>query len=348
MDKTFAKRLINARKMRCVSQRELSRLLDNKVSSSAIEKYEHGEMMPSSAVLILLSKALGFNLDYFFRPFTIAIDADKFEFRKSSNMSSKKVDAVKHIVCAEIEKYLEIEAILGGSAAFALDYSNVLVEGEQEAKLLANRLRRDWTIGSDAIVSAVELLELHGVKIIEIDYDAKFSGTCNTAGNVPVIVINRNMSSERKRMTIFHELGHLILHFAEGVDQEKLCTIFASEVLIPSNNLIDALGASRHDISLVELQSIQRAYGISVDELMSKAAQLNIITNHRYTAYNKKKNTLPELKAAIESRLYPMEYTDRFKRMVFRALASEMISESKAAGLLGVGVDEVRKNLNLM
>ena len=311
-----------------MSQRELSNKLEGQVSPTAIEKYEKGLMMPSSSALILLSKALGMKLDYFFRPFTVAIDTKKFEFRKSASMGVKKVESIKYMVCAEIEKYLEIEGILGNMTTFTLDYSNILVEGEDEAKLLARRLREDLNIGSDAIVSAVELLESCGVKIIEIDHDDKFSGTCNTAGTIPVIVINRNMTSERKRITIFHELGHLLMHCAEGVDEEKMCNIFANEVLIPSDKFKSLLGASRHDISLVELQAIQREYGISVHALMAKAAQLNIITNNRYTSYYKKKNALPAFKEAVEASHYPMEHTNRFERLVYRALASEVISTS--------------------
>lgn len=331
-----------------MSQRELSNKLEGQVSPTAIEKYEKGLMMPSSSALILLSKALGMKLDYFFRPFTVAIDTSKFEFRKNASLGVKKVESIKYMVCAEIEKYLEIEGILGNTTTFSLDYSNILVENEDEAKLLARRLREDLNIGSDAIVSAVELLESCGVKIIEIDHDEKFSGTCNTAGTIPVIVINRNMSSERKRITIFHELGHLLMHCAEGVDEEKMCTIFANEVLIPSDKFKSLLGTSRHDISLVELQAIQREYGISVDALMAKAAQLNIITSNRYTSYYKKKNALPAFKEAVDASLYPMEHTNRFERLVYRALASEVISMSKAAALLDVSVNEVRNNLNLM
>ena len=348
MENAFAQRLVNARKIRCMSQRELSNKLEGQVSPTAIEKYEKGLMMPSSSAFILLSKALGMKLDYFFRPFTVAIDTKRFEFRKSASMGVKKVESIKYMVCAEIEKYLEIEGILGNMTTFTLDYSNILVEGEDEAKLLARRLREDLNIGSDAIVSAVELLESCGVKIIEIDHDDKFSGTCNTAGTIPVIVINRNMTSERKRITIFHELGHLLMHCAEGVDEEKMCNIFANEVLIPSDKFKSLLGASRHDISLVELQAIQREYGISVDALMAKAAQLNIITNNRYTSYYKKKNVLPAFKEAVEASHYPMEHTNRFERLVYRALASEVISTSKAAALLDISVNEVRNNLNLM
>lgn len=348
MKNTFAQRLVNARKIRCVSQRELCDMLDGQISPTAIAKYEKGLMMPSSTVLILLSKALNMSLDYFFRPFSVKIDPSKFEFRKKSNLSAKKIESIKYTVCDEIDKYIEIEGILGSGTFFSIDYSNVLVECEHDSILLAKRLRDDLNLGSDAIVSAVELLESCGVKIIEIDQDSKFSGTCIIAGTIPVIVINNNMSSERKRMTIFHELGHLLMHFSEGVDEERMCTIFANEVLVPSDNFKSILGASRHDISLVELQAIQREYGISIDALMAKAAQLNIITSGRYTAYHKKKNAVESFKVAVNKSLYPMEHTNRFERLVYRALASEVVTYSKAAALLNTSVSEVRDSLNLM
>ena len=121
MNDTFAKRLINARKIRCVSQRELCSRLNNKVSSTAIEKYEKALMMPSSDVLIEISKVLDFNLDYFFRPFVIPIDGNKFEFRKKSALGAKKVESIKCLVASEIEKYLEIENISGNNVKFELD-----------------------------------------------------------------------------------------------------------------------------------------------------------------------------------------------------------------------------------
>ena len=64
MNNIFSQRLINARKIRCFSQRELCSALDGKISPTAIAKYEKGLMMPSSDVLIMLSNALNMKLDY--------------------------------------------------------------------------------------------------------------------------------------------------------------------------------------------------------------------------------------------------------------------------------------------
>lgn len=349
MENVFAQRLVNARKMKGLSQRDLSNAVSGQISPTAIAKYEKGLMMPSSATLLQLAKALGMKIDYFFRPFTVPIDINKFEFRKHSGLKGKKEEAVKHLICSEIEKYIEIETILGMNEVFSIDYKDRLVQNEQDVQELAIRFRQDMKLGMDGINSAVELLESIGVKIIEIDYERQFSGTCNTAGTVPVIIINKNMTPERKRLTIFHELGHLLLSFADDADAEKLCTVFANEVLIPSEVFKTMIGESRHDISLVELQAIQKDFGISVDALMAKAATLNIISGKRYTTYHKKKNIFPKLKEEIEKSLYHKEYiTNRFERLVYSALAREMVSYSKAAVLLDTSVANVRERINLM
>ena len=81
---------------------------------------------------------------------------------------------------------------------------------------------------------------------------------------------------------------------------------------------------------------------------MAKACLVNIITERRYASYHKKKNALPFFKKEVEMSLFPMEHTNRFERLVYRALASEMISSSKAAALLDVSVSNVLDRLNLM
>ena len=90
MENVFGKRLANARKIRCLSQRELCTVMGGIVSSNAIAKYETGRMLPSSSILIALSRALNMEIDYFFRPFIFQIDADKFEFRKKSSLGKKQ------------------------------------------------------------------------------------------------------------------------------------------------------------------------------------------------------------------------------------------------------------------
>ncbi len=83
MKEIFAKRLKLARKSSGLSMDKLVACMDGLVSKNAISKYERGEMMPNSRVLIALCRALGVNSEYMFRSFDFKFG--DFEFRKKSS-----------------------------------------------------------------------------------------------------------------------------------------------------------------------------------------------------------------------------------------------------------------------
>ena len=345
----FSYRLLNARKIRCVSQRNLCERMGGLVSANAIAKYETGKMSPSSTILIAIAKALDFGVDYFFRPPTVDVNSITWEFRKKSVLGAKKIEAIKQVVAIEIEKYTQIEDVLACAKPFSLNYKDIIVSTEQDARTVAIRFRDDLKLGRDAISSPIELLESQGVRIVEIEADDKFDGTCVMAGSVPVIVFNKKMIPERKRFTLFHELGHLLLNIDEAANKEKMCNVFANEVLIPSEVFMSMMGITRKDISLPELRAIQKEFGLSIEALMTKAMQLKIITSNRYQYFYKKMNKFPEFKSEVKRSTYKQdEHSARYNRLVYKALASELISFSKAAALLEQPVDEVRNNLNLL
>lgn len=347
MESVFGKRLANARKIKCLSQRELCEKLGGIVSSNAIAKYEAGKMLPSSTTLIALSKALGMEIDYFFRPFTFQIDADKFEFRKKSSLGKKQENALKETIIAQIEKYLEVESITHDDKHFDIDFRNETVSTSNDARALANRLREKLDLGTDCIPNPIEVLESRGVKVIEVEANNKFDGSCVCENQIPVIVLNKHTCSERKRLTLFHELAHLILSFAEHADKERLCNIFANEVLLPSAVLKQMIGERRKNISLVELKDIQRLYGISVEAIMAKARQLSIINESQYRSFCISLNKSDALKEKIRETVYPQEHTTRYERIVYKALSDELISASKAANLLNEPVDVVLAHINV-
>lgn len=148
-----------------------------------------------------------------------------------------------------------------------------------------------------------------------------------------------------------HELGHLLLDIPEDVsskDIERICNDFASELMLPVSVLKSKVGDSRHDISLSELTDIQRQFGISVDDIMMALRSGNVISDKRYSGYLVKKNRLPDFRRLVETSRVGDEHSGRFERMVYRALADEAISFSKAAVLLNTSVGRVKSQLQLV
>ena len=347
MENTFAQRLINARRIRQISQRGLCELLNGLISTNAIAKYETGKMIPSSQNLIAIANALNFDVDYFFKPFDIKIDFNNFEFRKRSSLPSKEEASIKERISLLIEKYIEIENIANDNKIISFDYKSKLLSTDNDARAIASQVREDLNLGIDCISTPIEVLENNGIKVIEIDASNKFDGSCVKISDIPIIVLNKNMISERRRLTLFHELAHLILGFDPKADTERLCNIFANEILLPSAVLKTILGERRKNLSWKELKYIQECYGISVDAIMIKAKQIGIISEqtHKFLCIELNRNA--ELKERVRTSVYPKEEAYRFERLVYKALTDNLISISKASSLLNCSVDEINAQLML-
>lgn len=349
---TFGKRLQSYRKIKGLSLAELAEKCGNIITPTTLQKYEAGKMLPSStAITVALSGALDTPVDDFFREYTVNINFGNFEFRKKSKMGKKTLEVTMLDIQNKIEKYLEIERIGNFQTEFVNPVANRVIANEIDARNAAATIRSVWGLGLYPITQPIELLEGYGVKVIEVERDADiFDGTGTTINGMPVLVINKNdVYTDRQRMTLFHEFGHQVLKFDDSVtqkDREKLCNVFASEMLIPQQAFFNIFGTKRNLISSTEFKNVQRAYCISVKALIVKAMQLRVITVGRYKWYQIAINSRPKFREEMEDcKDIPALHSTRFEQLVLRCLTSDIITTSKAAALLGVGVDEIRKRI---
>ncbi|MDZ7637602.1 MAG: helix-turn-helix transcriptional regulator [Bryobacterales bacterium] len=79
----IADRIKLARRKAGLSLRELSTAMDNRVTAQAIGKYERGEDVPSSGVLMSLAKALDVSLSYILD--TQGVQLSGVEFRTKAS-----------------------------------------------------------------------------------------------------------------------------------------------------------------------------------------------------------------------------------------------------------------------
>ena len=345
----FSRRLRNARLMRGWSMQQLCVMMGDIITKQAISKYERGESMPDSTVLIALCNALGVTPDYLFRQNRSSLN--NIHYRKLTRLSAKEEKAINLMVEDAIERIYEIEDICGIERKFDSSVIDVQIQDTEDVIRAAAMLRQSWNMGQAAITNVINMLETNGVIVVEVDASDAFSGLNGSLDSgIPVIVLNRQMSAERKRFTALHELGHALLHFSEEIDEkteEQLCNIFANELLITKQIFIQAIGEKRHDIALVELKNLQAEYGISVDALMYKARYLEVISENRYSTYWKKKNFDLQFKLQVEKSNIEDERSTKFENLVYRALSCGLITESKAAVLLNKKTEEVLQNFVL-
>ena len=344
----FGERLKSARKMSGLSMEALSERAGQAVTKQAISKYEKGLMNPGSDALIAISRALGVKSDYFFRSHKTSLR--ELEFRKKSKLGHKEEESIKYRTLDFLERYLEIEDILSEKAIFRNPLSDTKKHNHKEVESAAMEVRRKWKLGEAPISNLMELLEDKGIRVYEIETGEYFHGISAWAGGTPVIAVRKQDDLLRKRFTISHELGHILLEFPEQNDQkarEKSCHTFAGAFLLPENVIRAELGKRRNKIALWELKKLKGVYGISIQAIMARANRLNIVSDHTYRNFCITVNT-QGWKSEEPGEYFGKEYANRFDQLVYHAAAEEIITCSRAAELLNLSLSDFRRAFQLV
>lgn len=356
----FGKRLRQARIKEKLSMDELCQKIGSKVTQQSISKYEQGKMYPDDSILMELVHALRISPDFLFRPFGVDLTAMEVAFRKKSSVPKKEIESVKVKVQDGIERYMEIDRILNINPVFSVPSMQNQLTTPEDMWKDAQKLREEWQLGISPIANTAELLENKGVNVVYIDGPVGFAGLSGKVNdNIPFIVLNNKdedkhgkISIERRRFTTLHEYCHLrygdlFPADMERSDIEHLCDAFASEMLLPSE-VLERFVEGKSLISGKELTYLQMVYGISVDAIMYKLNTLKLISGNRYRGYCVNKNNNPDLRAYYEQSRFCESKSKLFETKVYRALANELLSISKAAVLLDTSVYEVHKHLNVV
>ncbi len=344
MKNLVANRIKNARVLNCLSQQNVANEIG--VSKQMISKYEKGEAMPSSSKLLKLAKLFHLKIDYFFRSFQIELG--EINFRKKSTFSTQKQNSLKEKIKIDLENYLWIEDTLSIDYSFDNIIKDDKIETLSDIEKVVLKLREHWKIGIDPIHNIIQLLEDHEIKVLEIfDIDDKFDGLATYVNNqFPVIVVNGNFPVERKRFTLLHELGHLLLNLPDCniKDEENYCNKFAAEFLFPKEIVIKEFGGKRNHITLNELITAQKKYGVSIQAIIYRLVDANILSKQRQTNFYKKIRMNSALRREVDlSRFETPEKSNRFEGLVYRALAQEQISYSKASSLLNKKIETLKE-----
>ncbi len=339
----FGNRLRSARKMAGLSMEDLANNAGGIVTKQAINKYEKGMMKPSSDVLIRLAKALGVKPEYFYRHSEIELSG--MQFREKSNLSVKNIESLKQRTIDFLERYLELETILGAKKNFFNPLNSVAINSLADVETAALKLRNKWKLGLAPISNLLEMLEENGIKIFEVHNVHNFDGLSARVGDLHIIVINMDLPTDRIRFTTAHELAHILCKFPEDSKKEKYCHAFAGAFLLPKEILERELMQRREQITLWELNEIKQLFGISIQAIVKRAHMLGIVSNFFYRNFQivlNKKGWKKKEPVGYERK----EEAIRFKQLLHYAVSEEIITLSRGAELSNMNLsdfkDEVR------
>ncbi|MCE2402857.1 ImmA/IrrE family metallo-endopeptidase [Candidatus Poribacteria bacterium] len=332
----LGERLKRFRVARGMSLADLEIAIDHLVSSSTLSKYEKGTLQPSAKTLNQIASALGIkSAQLWGEP---PCDVEPIAFRKLTKLGKKEQKRIKAFVIEELEKRVWLQEQISEQNTLELPILGTTVKNLDDAEGAAYSLRNTLNLGIDPIGNLMSVLEDHGIYIVEVNTSESFDGIFAIARDAndkvlaAAIAIRSDVPGDRQRLNLTHELGHLILDVNENVDPEKAAFRFGAAFLAPAEQLRKDVGQKRKRFYKKQLFELKKRYGMSIQAILYRLKDLEIITEEYYEKWCIKINTSGWRKS--EPIHIPSEKPKRFSKQVCRALSDELITERDAERLL--------------
>lgn len=254
------------------------------VTKASVSLYEKGARNPDAFVQIRLAEALGFPIEFFYKP---SFDTSNARISYRKNSSTKKKEKQR----AELLKQFSIEfiAMLSGYVSFKestikpIDISCEELSSE-DIEDVAVTLRKTFNAGLGPIQNLMIFLENRGAIIFLYDNSIiEIDGFSCMYASQPFIYINTDYPWDRMRFTLAHELGHIILH--SGIDEtktqsfdfykmiERQANVFAGAFLFPKESF-------RREFRGIDnrfLLETKKKWGLSKAAIVKRAHSLKLI-----------------------------------------------------------------------
>jgi len=318
------------------------------ITPMAITNYENGDRKPDIETINKLADALGVYVVDFLTSRNSNLQFQHCEFRKHSALPKVQQEYIREAVEEYFSRFFYAVECLGGNPLpEAPKCHSLVLSGDYEEDSL--KLRGHLGLQDEGpIDELVGVLENKGILIMELDIeDEHFSGMNGFVNGYPYIVINQNISPERKRTTLVHELSHLMFKWADDtVDEEKTATAIAGAFLITRKDLFRELGLRKSALTK-DMILVCQEYGISAYLLVKRAAQIGIMSKNVEKDFYIKANQANWRKKEPR-RVKAEEKPLLFRQLVYRAINEEDVSITRGAELLKLPVKDVAEYVGLM
>jgi Zn-dependent peptidase ImmA (M78 family)/DNA-binding XRE family transcriptional regulator len=265
------------REARGLTQRELCERTN--IAQGTVSKIENRMLSFDQQTAERISEALDYPLGFFEQknplfPYSVIY------FRRNQSLPVKIVQMIEarmNIVRINVERLIDnVE-----SPEVNLIPWDVEKNGDPERA--AQTLREFWRVPKGPIQKLIKLIEDHGIIVVSFDFGTdKVDGlSMYTTSRVPIICFNSCLKGDRRRLTIAHELGHIVMHYGqvliETYDVESEAYRFATEFLVPESEFRKSFTR----LDLPTLAGMKRYWQVSMRALIYKAQHRKIITENQ-------------------------------------------------------------------
>jgi len=312
------------------------------VSAPTLSRLENGNRQSTSDETAAVAAALHMPIAALCRHLVSErLGLSGFYHRKLSRAGSRSVDQIENQCLLDVVALRE----LFGMVDLPIPESVLTIhldEARGDAEQAANMLRLKWNIPRGPIQDVCAVVERGGCFIIHSDFgipdmDAMYQ---KVRGVPPLFWVNSRKPLDRVRWSISHELGHLVLHEEEPVDNklaEEQANSFASSFLMPK---ADFRGDCPMRLGIPELVEMKRRWRCSMAAIARRAWNVGRISEQQY------KNIMIEISSRGWRKAEPhpiaAESPHLLASTVKRCLDECQLTEEELADRLAVNADQVR------
>lgn len=362
----LGQRIAEARKARGKTQEEVAEFLGySRPTYIAIEK---GERPAKSDEIVKLAAFLGRKVHDLVRTGEPIIDlgphlravAEKMKGGDEQGLN-KAIDELQRLA----EDYRELERIL--SAPLRFNYPpeitlNARLNPAEFADAEAQRERQRLGLGDQPIIDLRAMLEWNvGLRIFYADLPSAIAGMyAYTADLGCCILVNRKHPPERRRVSMLHEYGHLLVdRFKPGIDylttpgrkpvNERFAEAFALSFLMPATSVrqrFHDIVTSTNDFQVADLRRLSHFYFVSVEAMALRLEQLGLITKGSWQFLKESKFAPKQAAEMLGLRPQPVNdqpFPERYRFLAVSAYERRAIGDSNLAHYLRCDIVTARE-----
>ena len=262
-----------ARESRGFTQTELAELIG--VSQAMLSKVEGSSKVPTSEMLARLSAVLDYPPEFFYQTDPIlGPGLSEFYHRRRQDVGVKvltRIHAHINIVrmhIARLQRAVELPEL----KIRPLDMDDFKGSPQEVARVL----RAAWQLPYGPVANVVRSIENAGGIVIRYSFGTpRVDAISRTVpGLPPLLFVNEGLPPDRERLSLCHELGHLIMHDVPNPNMEDEADKFAAEFLMPEREIAPHLDR----ITIDRLAALKPYWRVSMAALLVRASNLRKVS----------------------------------------------------------------------
>lgn len=253
------------------------------ITQAALSRYERGTREVSADIVDQLSAQLKVTPEFLTsaEQFQGPLAADVHMRRRATAKTSDWRRAEAQVNLLWIQAHRLSEAVELTPHAILPSTDPVETTPEEAARLV----RGQWHMPSGPVTNVVRWMEAAGIFVMERTLGTvRLDGLSQRRGATSLVLLNNAPPVDRRRWTLAHELGHLVMHadYAD-TDMEKQANAFAAEFLMPEA----AISPYLRNPTLGSLQALKQEWRVSMQALIQRATSLGRVTRSQQTSLYK-------------------------------------------------------------